>query len=281
MDAHRLFLDHLELIERIVRTIGRRHHLSSVDHEDFGSLVNLRLLEDDCAVLRKFRGRSSMWTYLVAVIERQVLDFLSERWGKWRPTAAADTMGPAAVLLERLVIRDGHTLGEAIEIARTNHSVGMTYAELHTLWTQLPPRTKPVGAGDDAGEEAAETLVSTDTADAAVEEADFRRNIELLERTLDQALADLATRDRVILALRFNRGMSVIEIAKLLQSTVPTVHRRIDHSLKELRAALAKAGFLPAEVSALIGHSSIVVSPLLHGKIESFLTSVRLSKRDG
>ena len=124
MDTHRLFLDNLALIERIVRTVGRRHHLSAVEQEDFAGFVSVRLLENDCAVLRKFRGKSSMWTYLAAVIERQLLDFIYERWGRWRPSATADSIGPVAVLLERLVTRDGHTLEEAMEIIRTNHAVG-------------------------------------------------------------------------------------------------------------------------------------------------------------
>ena len=277
VDAHRLFLDHLELIERIVRTAGRRHHLSFVEQEDCAGFVNVRLLESDCAVLRKFRGKSTMWTYLVAVIERLLLDFIYERWGRWRPSATADTIGPVAVLLERLVTRDGHTLEEAMEIIRTNHDVGKTYAELRAIWDQLPARGKAIEVGDDAAGE----VRSAENAADLVEDAERQRNVERLERALTKALADLATQDRLIIALRYDRGFSVAEIAKLRQSSVPTVHRRLDHSLKHLKKELVNAGFLPAEVAKLIGHSSIVVSPLLRAEVERFLGHVRLSKRDG
>ena len=277
MNAHRLFLDHLELIERIVRIAGRRHHLSFVEQEDFAGFVNVRLLEDDCAVLRKFRGKSTMWTYLAAVIERLLLDFIYERWGRWRPSATADTIGPVAVLLERLVTRDGHTLEEAMEIIRTNHDVGKTYAELRAIWEELPARGKAIAVSDEAADE----VRAEDNAEDLVEDAERQRNVERLESALAKALEDLATQDRVIIALRYDRGFSVAEIAKLRQSSVPTVHRRLDNSLKHLKNALVNAGFQPREVARLIGHSSIVVSPLLRAEVERFLGLVRLSKRDG
>jgi RNA polymerase sigma factor (sigma-70 family) len=277
VDAQRLFLDNLELIERIVRTVGRRHHLSLVEQEDFAGHVNVRLLENDCAVLRKFRGKSTIWTYLAAVIERQLLDFIYERWGRWRPSAMADTIGPIAVLLERLVTRDGHTLDEAMEIIRTNHDVGKTHAELRAIWDQLPARGKAI----QVSEEAADEVRSEENAEDLVEDAERQRDLGRLERALGDALSDLPAQDRVIIALRFDRGLTVAEIAKLRQVSVPTVHRRLEKSLTQLKTALLNSGFLPAEVARLIGHSSIIVSPLLRAEVESFLGLVRLSKRDG
>lgn len=277
MDAQRLFLDNLDLIRRLVWVSGRRHHLSDTELEDFAGYVNVRLLENDYAVLRKFRGRSSIWTYLTAVIERQYLDFISERWGKWRPSATADSIGPVAVLLERLVGRDGHTLEEAMEIVRTNHQIGQTYAELRQIWDQLPLRRKFT----EVNEKVAHEVEAEETAEDLVLDAERQRNLERLERTLAKAFADLATQDRVIVALRFDRNLSIAEIAKLRQSTVPTIHRRLQDSLKRLKKALAEAGLRPDEVRKLIGQSTIVVSPLLRAEVEKFLTSVRLSMRDG
>ena len=73
----------------------------------------------------------------------------------------------------------------------------------------------------------------------------------------------------------------MVEIAKLTGSSVPTLHRRLDKSVKQLRVALSQAGFDPREVANLIGHPSIALSPLLRAEVERFLGPVRLSKRDG
>lgn len=277
MNYQRLLLDHLDLIDQIVRTTGRRRHLSAIEQEDFASFVSLRLVDDDYAVLRKFQNRSSLWTYLAAVIERLSLDFCAEKWGRWRPSAVAERLGPAAVVLERLVTRDAHTLEEAIEMMRTNHAVGLTHAELRAMWDQLPVRTRTT----EVGEEAAAAVSSTDSSEATVEDAARQRDIERLGRALRSAFDQIAAQDRVMIALRFDADLPVADIAKLMNSSVPTVHRRLDRSIKELRAALARSGVDPREVASLIGHPSMALSPLLRAEVEKFLRSVRLSKRDG
>jgi RNA polymerase sigma factor for flagellar operon FliA len=276
VDYQRLLLDHLDLIDQIVRTTGRRRHLSVIEQEEFGSFVKLRLVEDDYAVLRKFQNRSSLWTYLAAVIERQSLDFCVERWGRWRPSAMADRLGPAAVVLERLVNRDGHTLEEAMEIVRTNHAVGLTYGQLRAIWEQLPVRSRTT----EVGEEAAAGVRSTDSSETNIEDAARKQDIDRLEGLLRSAFAALPAQDRLMIALRFDHDLSVSEIAATLHSSVPTVHRRLDRSLKDLRASLSRGGFNPREVSSLIGHSTVALSPLLRAEVEKFLGPVRLSKRD-
>lgn len=277
MDYQRLLIDHLDLIGQIVRTTGRRRHLSAPEREDFAGYVHLRLIEDDYAILRKFQNRSSLRTYLAMVIERLSLDFCAEKWGRWRPSAMADRLGPVAVTLERLVTRDNHTLDEAIEILRTNHYVALSEIALRNIWEQLPARTRTTSVG----EEAAATISSDDSSESRIEDADRRTRIEQLHGALQTAFADIPAQDRVIIALRFDQGLSMVEIARLTGSSVPTLHRRLDKSVKQLRAALTHAGFDPRDVASLIGHHSIALSPLLRAEVERFLGPVRLSNRDG
>lgn len=277
VDYQRLLLDHLDLIDQIVRTTGRRRHLSAIEQDEFASLVRLRLVEDDYAVLRKFQGRSSLWTYLAAVIDRLSLDFCVEQWGRWRPSKVAERLGSIAVILERLVHRDGHTLEEAIEIARRHHAVDLSAGGLHALWEQLPVRGRTIEVGEDA----AAAVPSNDSSEARIEDAARKQDIDRLERALATAFTALPAQDRVIIALRFDHGLTVQAIAKAMNSSVPTVHRRLDRSLKDLRAALRDANFDPREISGLIGHSAVALSPLLRGEIEKFPGRVRLSKRDG
>jgi RNA polymerase sigma factor (sigma-70 family) len=277
VDYQRLLIDHLDLVNQIVRTTGRRRHLSAPEREDFASFVHLRLIEDDYAILRKFQNRSTLWTYLAMVIERLSLDFCAEKWGRWRPSAMAERLGAAAVNLERLVTRDNHSLDEAIEILRTNHDVGLTDVELRRIWEQLPTRTRTTSVG----EEAAAAVSSDDSSESSVEDSDRRTRIERLQRALQTAFEKIPAQDRVLIALRFDQDLSMVEIAKLTGSSVPTLHRRLDKSVKQLRLALSQSGFDPRDVANLIGHHSIALSPLLRAEVERFLGLVRLSKRDG
>ena len=277
MNYQRLLIDHLDLIDQIVRTTGRRRHLSATEREDFASLVKLRLVEDDYAILRKFQQRSSLWTYLVAVIERLSLDFCTEKWGRWRPSAMAERLGPIAVVFERLVTRDLHTVEEAMEILRTHHEVGLTYAELRNIWSQLPVRMRTT----EVGEEAAAAISGPETADVMVENAERRQSAARLQAVLRQAFGEIAAQDRVLIALRFDEGLPMTEIARLLNSSVPTLHRKLDKGLTHLRLALTQSGLSPREVVQLIGDPTIALSPLLRAEVERFLGHVRLFKRDG
>ncbi len=101
------------------------------------------MIDDDYAILRKFQNRSTLWTYLAAVIERMSLDFCADKWGRWRPSAMAERLGPVAVVLERLVNRDSHSVDEALEMLKTNHDIALTDAELRKhLGTVAAPGAK-------------------------------------------------------------------------------------------------------------------------------------------
>ena len=277
MNYQRLLVDHLALVDQIVRTTGRRRHLSAADLEDFSSFVRLRLIENDCAVLRKFQNRSSLWTYLASVIERLSLDYCADKWGRWRPSAVAERLGPAAVVLEQLVSRDGHDLEEALEIIRTSHTFGITKAELLEIWAQLPPRVRTT----DVSEDAAASIPSPQTSEENVDAAELHQQIDRIGRALQTSLDQLSAQDRVLLALRFDQGLSMVQIAKLTGSSVPTLHRRLEKALTLLRTALSRLGLDRQQIVELIGHPSIALAPLLRAEVEKFLGPVRLSKRDG
>lgn len=276
MDYQRLLVEHLDLIDQIVRTTGRRRHLSA-EQDEFAGFVRLRLIEDDYAVLRKFQHRSSWRTYLAAVIERLSFDFCVQRWGRWRPSAVADRLGPVAVLLERLVTRDGHTLVEALEIVQTSQASGMSVRELRDLWDQLPVRLKTTEVEEDA----AAAIPSPQTSESRVEDAEHRVNIARLARTLQSAIAALPDQDQVLLTLRYRHDLSIAEIARTSGISVPTLHRRLDRTIKALKRALTSSGIEPREAIALIGHPTIALPPLLRAEVERFLGPVRLPDQDG
>ena len=164
-------------------------------------------------------------------------DFCAEMWGRWRPSAMAERLGPEAVLLERLVTRDSHTIDEAIALVR-HHDVELTDAELRRIWEQLPARVRTTEVGEDA----AATLSSNETSETLVEDADRRRAVERLNRGLRAAFAQIAAQDRVTIALHFDQKLSIAKIADLTGSSVPTLHRRLKKSFTQLAAALIARG---------------------------------------
>lgn len=109
------YSEHSETIEAVLAFICRRHRLAPDDGDEFSSWARLRLIDDECAVLRKFRGASSLRTYLVSVVLHLFQDWRNAQWGRWRPSVLARQLGPVAIELEKLVSRDGRDYEEAVE----------------------------------------------------------------------------------------------------------------------------------------------------------------------
>jgi len=234
-----LFLSQLDTIERALAFISSRYRLSAEDREEFASYAKLKLIEDDYAVLRKFQGRSSARTYLAIVLGRLYLDFRTQQWGRWRPSAEATRQGPVAVLFERLTIRDGHGFDDACELMRAQHGVDMTREELSALASRLPARVKRRFDTVDA-------LVDmpADGADADQDVAEREREAAAarVSAALRQALAGVDAQDRLILAMRFEDGRTVADIAATLRLDQRSLYTRVNRLLAQLRDALESAG---------------------------------------
>ena len=248
MNGQRLFLDNLGTIDRVVATVARRHRLTSHQHDEFRSLVRLRLLEDDARVLRAFEERSSMATFLTIVISRIFLDYRNQEWGRWRPSAEARRLGAVATLLERLMTRDRYQIEEAIEILRTNHNVAMSDTEIRALWDQLPRRQQTMMVG----EEAAEEVSAPDDPAAGTEFRGKAGTSRRVAEALARAVSKLEIRDRTLLQLHFKQGVSATTLASHFGMSKATFHRRVNRILADLRTSLAADNVQPTEILELI-----------------------------
>src|SRR5229473_2829543 len=152
MTREQLFLSELALIERVIGWVCARRCLRGADAEDFASTVKLRLIENDYEILGRFEGRSSLKTYLTAVINRLYIDYQTQRFGKWRPSAEARRLGPVALRLEALLYRDGLTFEEARGVLQTDFQVAESREALYELSLKLPRRS-PRGTGSSTDQE--------------------------------------------------------------------------------------------------------------------------------
>jgi RNA polymerase sigma factor for flagellar operon FliA len=242
------FLGHLPRIERIIGTLARLNRMSSDEAEDFASHVRLKLLEDDGAILRRFQGRSSLATYLTTVVTRLFLDYRREKWGRWRPSAVAKRLGREALLLERLLYRDGISFDEAAEMLRRNHGVALSVHELAELAGRLPPRTgRPVEQPD---EDLERFGVEPRVAEPA-EDAERAAMAGRVEGALREVLDGLDTTDRFLVRSLTN-GLQVSEIARMLGEEQKPLYRRRDRLLRDLREQLEARGLTAGDVAEIL-----------------------------
>jgi len=249
MNARHLFEDNLDVIERSIAQVCRHVRLHGADAEDFASCARLALLADDCAILSKFEGRSSLGSYVTIVVRRL---FISQKRteGRWHPSAEAMRHGEAAMTLDRLLHYEGRSLAEALAATKGRHP-DADVRELEQIAAALPhrpPRLRlvPVLEGDEdrfAGAAAADDLVMA---------ADLDKRSDRTGQAVRDAFAAMSAQDRVVLRLRFAKGMSIADIARALGIEQRPLYRRIEALLADLREALEQAGIDGTEAADLI-----------------------------
>jgi RNA polymerase sigma factor (sigma-70 family) len=251
-----LFLSQLDLIERVISFVSSRHHLPGADADDFASHVKVKLIEDDYGVFRKFRGRSTLRTYLTTVIQRAFQDYRNSAWGKWRPSAEAVRAGEVAILLERLTVRDRYSFEEACELMEMNHQVTVPRAELEVIAGRLPSRVR---RRFEPEESLADVASDQRPLDEVVADQERALNAARVEAALGKAMQALGAQDRLIFALRFHDGRTFVEIARLLRLDQKGLYRRVDRLLKELHGALTASGIDGAEALEIFKSAAVSI----------------------
>ena len=246
-EARALFLEQLAVIEEIVRGVCRRWRFTADQAEDFDSLVKLHLIRRDYRVLRRFRGRSQLTTYLTQVVTNLARDQQAKAKGRFRPSKIAKRLGVEAIELERLIYREARGYEEAIEIVMRNRPRA-TRDELESLIARLPVRfprrTVPLEALDRPW------LVVADESEQTVESPRAQRR---LRECLAEVAASLSSEDRKILRLRFVEGCTVAEVARRLGLDQRSLYPRCMRILGAMRDRLERRGFSWQEVSGVVG----------------------------
>lgn len=257
---------HIGDIQRIAAYIGRRNHLAPQDVEEFTQEVLLRLLENDCAIIGKFKELSEFTTYLTTVIGRLFQQRRVEMWGKWRPSAEAKRLGDKAIVLERYMSRDGYTFAEAVKVLTTPEGAQYTEIELEQIYVRLPPRTpRPMEVSGDVMPDAA--TIDADAFDR-VEMAERERDARRTAKAIDSAIQQMDVQDRQILHMRFAQALKVPDIARRLRIEQKKVYKRLDTLFGRMRKKLEAAGLHRSEIGSLLNTDTDLRCNLLRGDEE-------------
>jgi RNA polymerase sigma factor (sigma-70 family) len=249
MNPEELFTMNLPLVERVIAGVCRRSGLRDADAEDFASTAKFALIENDYAILRGYEGRAPLGAFLTVVVQR----LLAREWirlrGRWHPSAEAERQGAAAVLLEKLIMHDGRSLDEAVDIVRSVHP-SLDRNAVHDLAGRLPqrfPRPRLVTLSDDE-----QPFVASDTADTRANEAEARLMSRRAAGVMREVIEALPQHDRMLIRMHFGGGMSVADVARMLGVAQRPLYRRIESLLRQLREALEREGVGRSAVEDII-----------------------------
>lgn len=244
-----LLESHLDLIQRKLLHLSRRSGLPELEAEEFRSWALFKLVDDDYRILGKWEGRSSFPTFLTVVLVNLMRDYRIHVWGKWRPSAASRRKGLERVLLERLLVRDGLSVDEALERLRTEHGVFLEREEALEIALALPRRRERWQVSE---EELLQIPVDGQV-EIRIEEAERARIANRLREFLGPILRSLPAEDQLLLRLHFFEGHSMAAISPALRRPQRELYLMRDRCLKKIRRNLADAGFGPEQIRELIG----------------------------
>ena len=258
MDPH-LYLTHAAAIEAAIAAAVRRSRAPVDEQDDAAGYMRLRLLADNCRILRSFAERGGLRRYLNVVIGRLLLDYRVEQWGKWRPSAAGRRLGDPAIRFERLVYRDGYTPGEARR-ALACQNVQLTASSADRL-TRRNPRRRQVAMS------VLEVMPSSIPGpEEDLQSKEQRHHASQLARVLRSALARLTPEEHALLYRRFDKGGTLAELARERGTAPRLVYGQLESVLRKLRLTLSHAGIGRDDVLAVLNDRSIAIPALLRGR---------------
>ena len=212
------------------------------------------LKAQDFRVLREFKGKAKLTTYLTSVIANLVVDLVRKKRGRSRVKDRAQELGEAAVRLYEAVYLAGHSLAEAHELLRTNYGMEQSEEELARLLERMRGRGGqhatltdwPYSGKEIVTEEGVE-LVVPDPSGTAEEILAEEQRQTLSGRVLAEVLGELSGEERLMISWRFPTGQDQEpkgnrEIASLLGLTEKAVDNRIRRILTRCRETILRQG---------------------------------------
>ena len=143
MDYARFLEDNIPIIDQAIKCICRRNHLSAEEAEEFAAEAKCKLLENDYKIIREFKGKSSIKTYLVTVMSRLFIDKKRASQGRWRASEKAKQLGDVAIKLDELLHKDNYPLEEAYKILRINYHITLSEEELDRIFHEIDKERTP------------------------------------------------------------------------------------------------------------------------------------------
>ena len=265
-----------EIQDRLWFRVTRRFRNPLLAEEAFNDAL-ARLSADGWALLRQFRGESSHGTYLFALFNHCLEDFVRARFGRHRPPAWLPRLGSLWLRIYQLLCLEGEEPEQVINLLSGGDS--RPQEEVRKVVDTILGRVPDCGHEivyvplDDEGEgvevsdhryHPERLLIQQEWEQllAAIREmmghpgSDvFSRDSGPLAQALAAAVEGMALRDdeRLILRMVFQDGLKISVVARRLGLPDHQVRRMCAAILQRFRAALVSAGVREQEIRDLLG----------------------------
>ena len=251
-DPKELLALYWEKISDIVARSARKFRADPEESDTVESRVKEKLFRNDYEIVRNFRREASFTTYLNIIVQRTFADLQVERLGKFHYSALAESLGPLAKELERMIYREGYAPSEAISSMLTSHPE-TTRSELENLLARLPVKRRRLFKV--SVDDVTEGLPSFDPDILMITGARLKLSEEVAA-VIRRFVDGLEESDRLLLQLLFESKVKISRMAAMLNRDQKSLYRRRDELFAELREELRKTGIEREDAADLYGYIS-------------------------
>lgn len=204
--------------------------------ELFNRVIDL-LKRDDYKVLRQFKGRSTLKTYLNMIIANQMVEMIRKKRGRDRSKERAKKLGPIGLQLYQKVMKEKKSLEEAYGEMKAEAGFSLSLSECEDMLREIRGKKR-------RGKNELAIADVMHNPESLLLEADAQEKVSIIIKRL---MSQLNGKDRLILRMRFpadedTEPLSIDEIARMLNFNKKAVYMRISRALEKSRKILEQSG---------------------------------------
>ena len=145
--------------------------------------------------------------------------------------------------------RDSYSFHQAVEILRTNNNVTLSEKEIADLFAELPVRKGRTLARES---EVDHLISDHPTPDEHLVNEETRNHLRQASLVLERGLQGLRSEDRFLITLALGDGISVAQIARMLQQDQKKLYRRIYKIHGQLKKVLEQEGIMKDRIAEIL-----------------------------
>jgi len=245
MDPEKI-LSSSDLLVKIETVCHRRFSAENDQNECYVYVID-SLKADNFKRLRAFKGKSSLNTYLYALINSLVIDFRRKQYGRRRIPAGVAKLGKWAETVYRFVCWQKFTFDDAYDFLRIDGLYIGSYIEFIKETEPIrkaPCRENPTFPSIDEAHESSLKNIddeSSNPLEFLIQKLDRERRIKAL-KVICETTAGLSEDDQLLIRLVYGSDQSVPAAAKVIGLAASTAGKRLKSLMTIYREKLLAQG---------------------------------------
>jgi len=242
------------------KAVSFKHPQITLENEtlELSNLILDKLRENNYKILKNFKGKSKLSTYLTVIIANQIVDTIRKKRGRSREKERAKPFGPLGTQIIQRILIEGCTIDQLYQELKSQNNLTYSIEKFEKIVEKIkgnPSKStfsvssenNPFLQKGHQDQESGELIV-VDPKNNPEENTIQKQKREKISEVLDFIIGELNGEERLILRMRFptqgeETPKDINSIAQLLAISQKAAYKRISRILKKCRQILIQRGF--------------------------------------